>query len=99
MILLQISSAQGPDECALAVALALKQLQKEAAALGVKVTVAEQEPARRAGTLRSVCSRLTEMRQNTFRIPGAALCSGRVKAHGVVGMAEKLVYRCCTLLL
>lgn len=54
MILLQISSAQGPDECAFAVALALKQLQKEAAALGVKVTVAEQEPARRAGTLRSV---------------------------------------------
>lgn len=54
MILLQISSAQGPDECSLAVALALKQLQKEAAALGVDVTVAEQEPARRAGTLRSV---------------------------------------------
>lgn len=54
MILLQISSAQGPDECALAVALALKQIQKEAAALGVEATVAEQEPARRAGTLRSV---------------------------------------------
>lgn len=32
----------------------VKAVAKEAAALGVKVTVAEQEPARRAGTLRSV---------------------------------------------
>lgn len=54
MILLQISSAQGPDECCLAVALALKQLQKEAAAAGVEATLVEQEPAQRAGTYRSV---------------------------------------------
>lgn len=54
MILLQLSAAQGPDECALAVARALHRLQDEAQALGVGVQVLEQEPGPRQGTLRSV---------------------------------------------
>ncbi|MDH1265725.1 peptide chain release factor H [Pseudomonas sp. GD03944] len=54
MILLQLSAAQGPDECALAVARALHRLQDEAQALGVGVQVLEREPGPRQGTLRSV---------------------------------------------
>ncbi|MGE8496852.1 MAG: peptide chain release factor H [Pseudomonas sp.] len=54
MILLQLSAAQGPDECALAVARALHRLQDEAQAMGVGVQVLEQEPGPRPGTLRSV---------------------------------------------
>ena len=89
MILLQISSAQGPDECALAVALALKQLQKEAAAEGVEVTIAEQGNIRKLMQWLWGCSRLMEMQQSKFPIPGAARCNGRVKAHGAAEMAEK----------
>nr|WP_288498283.1 peptide chain release factor H [uncultured Pseudomonas sp.] len=54
MILLQLSAAQGPDECALAVAKALPRLQGEADELGVTVRVLEDEPGPRRGTLRSV---------------------------------------------
>jgi peptide chain release factor len=43
MMLLQLSAAQGPDECALAVAKALPRLREEAAALSVTVEVAEAE--------------------------------------------------------
>ena len=38
MILLQLSSAQGPDECCLAVAKALARLSREAQARSVDVT-------------------------------------------------------------
>ncbi|WP_339525150.1 peptide chain release factor H [Pseudomonas sp. EA_35y_Pfl2_R111] len=54
MILLQLSAAQGPEECALAVAKALKRLLAEATELGVEVQVLEQEAGERPATLLSV---------------------------------------------
>lgn len=54
MILLQLSAGQGPDECALAVAQALRLLKREAAALRVTAHVLEEEPGAHPGTLRSV---------------------------------------------
>ncbi|AXE30691.1 peptide chain release factor H [Chromobacterium phragmitis] len=53
MILLQITAAQGPDECALAAAKTLSRLQAEAHAAGVKAALLESEPGPRAGTVRS----------------------------------------------
>lgn len=53
MMLLQLSSAQGPDECCLAVKLSLERLIKEAAEQGVAITLLESEPGRHSGTLRS----------------------------------------------
>lgn len=54
MILLQLSAAQGPDECALAVAKALQRLQREAETLEVETRVIEEEAGPRQGTLLSV---------------------------------------------
>jgi peptide chain release factor len=54
MILLQLSSGQGPVECALAVAHALKHLQQEAATLQVHVNVIEQLAGPAPGTYGSV---------------------------------------------
>ncbi|MFZ4831761.1 peptide chain release factor H [Rouxiella sp. Mn2063] len=54
MILLQISAAQGPDECCLAVSLALRQLTKEALKMQVEVNEVECENGNRPNTLRSV---------------------------------------------
>ena len=54
MMLLQLSSAQGPDECCLAVKLSLDRLIKEAAEQRVSITLLESEPGRHSGTLRSV---------------------------------------------
>ncbi|ECJ9985843.1 peptide chain release factor H [Salmonella enterica] len=53
MILLQLSSAQGPDECCLAVKKALDCLTKEAAREKVSLTRLETEPGRLPDTLRS----------------------------------------------
>jgi len=53
MILLQLSAAQGPAECCLAVALALQQLQREAVACLVDISLIEQEPGPLPRTLRS----------------------------------------------
>ena len=53
MILLQLSSAQGPDECCLAVAKALARLSREAAR-SVDVDIVESESGGKAGTYRSV---------------------------------------------
>ena len=53
MILLQLSSAQGPEECCLAVKKALDRLIKEAARQDVAVTVLETETGRYSDTLRS----------------------------------------------
>jgi len=53
MVLLQLSSAQGPVECELAVMKALGRLQREAADAGVQLELLEQEDGQRAGTLRS----------------------------------------------
>jgi len=54
MIILQLSAAQGPAECCLAVAKALICLQHEAANDNVPVTVVEQEPGPVSGTWYSV---------------------------------------------
>ena len=53
MILLQLSSAQGPEECCLAVKKALERLFKEAARQDVAVTVLETEAGCYPDTLRS----------------------------------------------
>ncbi|MES2819207.1 MAG: peptide chain release factor H [Pseudomonadota bacterium] len=54
MILLQLSAAQGPEECTLAVAKALTRLLVEAEDRDVEVRVLEQEAGARQGLLRSV---------------------------------------------
>lgn len=54
MLLLQISAAQGPDECQLAVAKAFRRLQDEAAEHVVELQLVEQEPGARSGTFRSI---------------------------------------------
>lgn len=59
MILLQLSSAQGPDECCLAVSKALARLADEAAAAGVTLNHVEEEQGRITGTLRSALVSLT----------------------------------------
>ncbi|HGY3718908.1 TPA: peptide chain release factor H [Citrobacter gillenii] len=53
MMLLQLSSAQGPDECCLAVKKALDRLIKEAAQQDIALTLLEAEPGRHPDTLRS----------------------------------------------
>lgn len=42
MLLLQLSSAQGPIECEIAVSKALPQLHREAQVLGVRISIVEQ---------------------------------------------------------
>lgn len=54
MILLQLSAAQGPDECCLAVAKALARIEAEAREAGVALDVIERDAGARAGTWRSV---------------------------------------------
>lgn len=54
MRLLQLSAAQGPDECCLAVGKALARLMEEAGAQNVALTVVESEKGRYEGTYRSV---------------------------------------------
>ena len=49
MLLLQLSAAQGPAECQLAVAKALRCLVDEATRCSVDVQVVEQEPGERDG--------------------------------------------------
>ena len=53
-LLLQLSAAQGPDECALAVAKAWQRLQQEAQAAGVAVEVVESQAGELAGTWQSL---------------------------------------------
>lgn len=53
MILLQLSAAQGPDECMLATAKALQALTRDAARQGINCEIIETEAGKRAGTLRS----------------------------------------------
>lgn len=54
MNLLQLSSAQGPEECCLAVAKALQKLMEEANSLNLTITVLEREKGRFTNTFRSV---------------------------------------------
>lgn len=53
MILLQLSAAQGPSECCLAVSRALRRLLHEATLCGVQIEIIDEEGGERAGTLRS----------------------------------------------
>ncbi|MGE7955470.1 peptide chain release factor H [Pseudomonas sp. NPDC089530] len=54
MILLQLSSAQGPAECELAVAKALQRLDTEAEAEQVRISLVESEPGACRGTYKSL---------------------------------------------
>ena len=54
MIILELSAGQGPAECCVAVALALKRLLSEAGANGVAVQVVEKMPGPVSGSLQSV---------------------------------------------
>lgn len=54
MILLQLSAAQGPAECCLAVAHALRRLLAEARARGLRAGIVEREAGPQKDTLRSV---------------------------------------------
>lgn len=54
MLLLQLSSAQGPAECCLAVTKALQRLSKEAEQYKLRLTIVEQETGRNPNTLRSI---------------------------------------------
>ncbi|CCJ96934.1 Peptide chain release factor homolog [Cronobacter malonaticus 507] len=80
MILLQLSSAQGPDECCLAVSKALEALRKEAVQAHVALSVIEEEPGPRAGTLRSALVSLEAKTRNRSRSAGAGQYSGYAKA-------------------
>lgn len=68
MILLQLSAAQGPAECCLAVSRALARLLREAAGAGVEAAVVEQEPGACAGTLRSVLVSLEGARADALAV-------------------------------
>lgn len=54
MVLLQLSSAQGPAECELAVTKALQRLHDEAETQAVSLCVIEREPGWHNGTCKSV---------------------------------------------
>lgn len=54
MILLQISSGNGPEECAFAVSKTLEKLIKEAEASNIGVKIIEYAPSRVAGNYASV---------------------------------------------
>ncbi|MET1079429.1 MAG: peptide chain release factor H [Pseudomonas sp.] len=54
MLLLQLSAAQGPAECCLALAKALARLEQETAAAGVELAIIEREPGEQPGTWRSL---------------------------------------------
>jgi peptide chain release factor len=69
MILLQLSSGQGPEECARAVALATKTLVKVCEKSGIKINIVENEPGSSNGTFKSV---LIELDGNN----AAALANG-----------------------
>ncbi|MCJ8271895.1 MAG: hypothetical protein MJK04_21185, partial [Psychrosphaera sp.] len=66
MILLQLSAAQGPVECALAVTKAVKRLQIEAKAMCVEVSVIEHQDGVKKGTLRSVLLSLNGVKAAAF---------------------------------
>ena len=54
MLLLQLSAGQGPAECALALAKAIRIIHQEAEALDVRLQVLEEEAGEQRDTLRSV---------------------------------------------
>ncbi|SUH39334.1 peptide chain release factor [Salmonella enterica subsp. enterica] len=93
MILLQLSSAQGPDECCLAVKKALDCLTKEAAREKVSLTRLETEPGRLPDTLRSALVSLDGEKLWLSVNVGVARYCGFVPARIVRTMGEKLVRR------
>ena len=54
MILLQLSAAKGPAECALAVAKAMNVLEVEAKQLEVDLKLLQSQPGERSGTFKSL---------------------------------------------
>lgn len=79
MILLQLSSAQGPEECCLAVSKALHRLNKEADAAQVRLECLEQEPAQNL-TRYAQCWSLSKVKvPKIWLSAGAALCCGYAK--------------------
>lgn len=66
MILLQLSAAQGPDECCLAVSKALEQLIKEAQSMQVALELIETEAGEINGTLRSALVSLSGEASSTL---------------------------------
>lgn len=66
MILLQLSAGQGPEECAKAVALALKRLLKEAKEANIDVCPLELIESQHAGCFKSVLLKLEGDRALTF---------------------------------
>jgi len=66
MVLLQLSAAQGPEECALAVGKALWRLELEAKKQGVSVSILEAEAGRHGGTFLSVLLALKGERAGAF---------------------------------
>ncbi|RJE77705.1 peptide chain release factor H [Pseudoalteromonas sp. MSK9-3] len=58
MILLQLSAGQGPLECCQAVGLALKVIEKQCCAQGVKLTVIEAKELKERGCFKSVLLQL-----------------------------------------
>lgn len=79
MILLQLSSAQGPEECCLAVKKALDRLIKEATRQDVAVTVLETETGRYSDTLRSALISLDGDNAWALSESWSALSSGFVR--------------------
>lgn len=59
MILLQLSSGKGPEECARAVALAFEQLQKQSRLCDVTIDIMEAVPGDRRQCYKSVLLKLT----------------------------------------
>ena len=58
MILLQLSAAQGPAECCLAVSLASRQLIQEATVNGIDISLVEDEAGSEIDTFKSMLFRL-----------------------------------------
>lgn len=66
MILLQLSSGQGPEECARAVALAYKTLLKEAEKANIDVSALELIESQQAGCFKSVLLKLEGKNASMF---------------------------------
>ena len=66
MIILQLSAGQGPEECAKAVALALKRLLKEAEKANIDVCPLELVESQHAGCFKSVLLKLEGKNAPTF---------------------------------
>ncbi|TQF66821.1 peptide chain release factor H [Pseudoalteromonas luteoviolacea] len=67
MIILQLSSGQGPIECSKAVGLALAQLYKQSEAQGIRCEPIELTPAEKPGCYKSVVVKLSSPNMNAVR--------------------------------